>query len=373
MKVLITTLAITALIGLIAAGTLPAADFDGDSQDDIAIFRPSSGLWAVRDITRVYFGGSSDDPAAGDYNGDGIADIGIFRGSSGLWAIRDVTRVYFGGSADEPVTGGAGGQRLYDYVVKVNDGADLVAALESTTYTSVFIPDGTYSVSEVINVPANIKHIVGESNSTIIQFAAEGDYLSIEGPNCHLEELRFTGGGSTSLFRGAVYIDNSYTTIENCRSVDSLNHGFEYSSNADYVSFINCAVRNAADNGFEGSKLVLTSRLTNCSAYNCSSIGFTSCRNLSSCVVDGNNTTVTGFWGCLVLSACQAYNARFDGFGVCSYLSACVVNGKTHTDYGFYTCHNLSSCHVENLSGTGSAYNLCTHYSLAETGSCDSI
>jgi len=371
MKVLITTLAITALIGLIAAGTLPAADFDGDSQDDIAIFRPSSGLWAVRDITRVYFGGSSDDPAAGDYNGDGIADIGIFRGSSGLWAIRDVTRVYFGGSADEPVTGGAGGQRLYDYVVKVNDGADLVAALESTTYTSVFIPDGTYSVSEVINVPANIKHIVGESNSTIIQFAAEGDYLSIEGPNCHLEELRFTGGGSTSPSRGAIYIDNSYATIENCRSVASLSYGFQYSINAKNISFINCLTRNAASTGFFGDTLVLTSRLTNCSAYNCSSYGFNSCRNLSSCVVNGNNNTTGGFLNCFTLSACQAYYTTSSGYSSCRYLSACVVYGESITDYGFKGCHNLSSCHAEDLSGTEAPYVDCTHYSLAATGSCD--
>jgi len=365
-KILTTTLAITGLIGLIAAGILPAADFDGDSRDDIAIFRPSSGLWAIRDVTRVYFGGSADDPAAGDYNGDGIADIGIFRGDSGLWAIRDVTRVYFGDSTDEPVTGGAGGQRLYDYVVKVNDGADLVTALENTTYKSVFIPDGTYSVNEVINVPANIKHIVGESNSTIIQFAADGDYLSIEGPNCHLEELRFTGGGATSPSRGAVYIDASYATIENCRSVNSLSNGFQYSSNADYVSFVNCVARNAGSEGFSGSILVLTSRLTNCSAYNCTTNGFASCRNLSSCVVDGDNTTPNGFWGCVTISACQAYYTTFSGYFSCYYLSACVIDGESTTNYGFHTCHNLSSCHVEDITTT--EYFACL---LRDSGSCD--
>jgi len=39
-----------------------AADFDGDGKGDIAIYRPSSGLWAVRGITRVYFGRSGDIP-----------------------------------------------------------------------------------------------------------------------------------------------------------------------------------------------------------------------------------------------------------------------------------------------------------------------
>jgi len=80
-------------------------DYNGDGTSDIAIFRDSSGLWAIRDLTRVYFGGSSDETVPGDYNGDGTTEIGIFRDSSGLWAIRDVTRAYFGGGGDLPEPG----------------------------------------------------------------------------------------------------------------------------------------------------------------------------------------------------------------------------------------------------------------------------
>ena len=50
-----------------------AADFNGDGRDDIAVFRPSIGLWAVRGVTRVYFGGSGDNPVPADYNHDGRA------------------------------------------------------------------------------------------------------------------------------------------------------------------------------------------------------------------------------------------------------------------------------------------------------------
>ena len=71
----------------------------------LAIFRPTSGLWAIRNITRAYFGNSSDTPVYSDYDGDGTKDIAIFRGSSGLWAIRGITRSYFGGSSDEPIPG----------------------------------------------------------------------------------------------------------------------------------------------------------------------------------------------------------------------------------------------------------------------------
>ncbi|MDP8214640.1 MAG: hypothetical protein RAO92_09160 [Candidatus Euphemobacter frigidus] len=71
---------------------------------DIALFRGSSGLWAVRGVSRVYFGGSTDQPVPGDYGGDGTFYPGIYRPASGLWSVSGVTRVYFGGSSDTPVT-----------------------------------------------------------------------------------------------------------------------------------------------------------------------------------------------------------------------------------------------------------------------------
>lgn len=89
-------------------------DYDGDGTTDIGIFRPGSGLWAIRGVSRVYFGSSSDIPQPGDYDGDGSVDIGIFRFSSGLWAIRGVTRVYFGRSTDEPIIGDYNGDGTMD-------------------------------------------------------------------------------------------------------------------------------------------------------------------------------------------------------------------------------------------------------------------
>ena len=79
------------------------SDYDGDETKDIAIFRGTSGLWAIRGITRIYFGNSSDDPIAGDYNDDGISDIAIFRESSGRWAVRGLTRCYFGTTGAIPL------------------------------------------------------------------------------------------------------------------------------------------------------------------------------------------------------------------------------------------------------------------------------
>jgi len=89
-------------------------DFDGDGTSDIGIFRPASGLWAVRSVTRAYFGGADDLIVPGDYNGDGTSDIGIFRTASGLWAIQGVTRAYFGGASDLPVPGDYDGDGTAD-------------------------------------------------------------------------------------------------------------------------------------------------------------------------------------------------------------------------------------------------------------------
>lgn len=80
-------------------------DYNGDGTSDIAVFRESSGLWAIRNLTRLYFGSSGDLPVPGDYNGNGTTDIGIFRDSSGLWAIRAITRAYFGRAGDLPESG----------------------------------------------------------------------------------------------------------------------------------------------------------------------------------------------------------------------------------------------------------------------------
>jgi hypothetical protein len=89
-------------------------DYDGDGTSDIGIFRGSSGLWAIRGVTRVYFGTSTDETAPGDYDGDGTTDIGIFRPASGLWALRDISRIYFGALTDEPIQGDYSGDGTWD-------------------------------------------------------------------------------------------------------------------------------------------------------------------------------------------------------------------------------------------------------------------
>ncbi len=87
-------------------GDVPVpADYSGRGKKEAAVFRASSGLWAVRSLTRFYFGREGDIPVPGDYRGTGPALPAIYRPERGLWSVRGVTRIYFGAPADLPVPG----------------------------------------------------------------------------------------------------------------------------------------------------------------------------------------------------------------------------------------------------------------------------
>ena len=78
-----------------------SGDYDGDGTADVAVFRPAPGLWAIKGISRFYYGRAGDRPVSGDFNGDGTAAAGIFRPNDSLWAIRGLTRFIFGEMDDQ--------------------------------------------------------------------------------------------------------------------------------------------------------------------------------------------------------------------------------------------------------------------------------
>jgi len=87
-------------------GDIPSSgDYDGDGTAEIAVFRPAEGLWGLRQLSRVYFGGPDNIPVPADYDGDGLCDVAVFRPASGLWALRGISRIYYGNSDDRPVPG----------------------------------------------------------------------------------------------------------------------------------------------------------------------------------------------------------------------------------------------------------------------------
>ncbi len=89
-------------------------DYDGDGTTDIGNYRPAAGHWFVRGQTGIFWGRPGDIPVPGDYRADGTTDIGVYRSASGLWAIRGVTRAYWGRGGDEPVPGDYNGDGVIE-------------------------------------------------------------------------------------------------------------------------------------------------------------------------------------------------------------------------------------------------------------------
>ena len=78
-------------------------DYDGDGDWDVAVFRPSTGKWYIKDQYQVKYGMSGDIPVPGDYDGDGDWDVAVFRPSTGKWYVKDQYQVNYGMSGDFPL------------------------------------------------------------------------------------------------------------------------------------------------------------------------------------------------------------------------------------------------------------------------------
>ncbi len=109
-------------------GDIPTSeDFDGDSISDIGVFRPSTGVWYYQRSTDntvgiVPFGTNGDIPAAADYDGDTKADLVVYRPSSGAWYVLPTLsgspyQLQFGIAGDTPVVGDYDGDGKSDVAV----------------------------------------------------------------------------------------------------------------------------------------------------------------------------------------------------------------------------------------------------------------
>lgn len=108
-------------------------DFDGDGRDDLAIWRPHFGLWAIlkssvdnADLIWKQWGLPGDYPMPGDYTGDSIADLVVWRPTDGYWYVCksdvdfDCTQPQiqqFGLPGDRPLKGDFDGDRILDFAV----------------------------------------------------------------------------------------------------------------------------------------------------------------------------------------------------------------------------------------------------------------
>ena len=110
-------------------GTLQVqpSDFDGDRMSDVAVWRPSSGVWYVRRSTdnnysSIQFGGGSfgDEVVPGNYDGDNKIDYAVYR--KGVWYILNSSNgqsrvAQFGLASDKAVPGDYDGDGKTDLAV----------------------------------------------------------------------------------------------------------------------------------------------------------------------------------------------------------------------------------------------------------------
>ena len=104
-------------------------DYDGDGKTDLAVWRPGTGQWVIRNSsngsTRTEgwgLGSLNDQPAPGDYDGDGRTDLAVFRNNDSTWYIlnsADSTfRAQFWGTiGDKPVAADYDGDGKTDIAV----------------------------------------------------------------------------------------------------------------------------------------------------------------------------------------------------------------------------------------------------------------
>lgn len=84
-------------------GLAPPADFDGDGDTDISVYRPSLGRWYIRNGDAFNWGLVDDIPVPADYDGDGDAEGAVYRPSNGRWYIRGESSFPWGAGGDIPL------------------------------------------------------------------------------------------------------------------------------------------------------------------------------------------------------------------------------------------------------------------------------
>ena len=121
------------------------SNFDSDNASDIAIFRPSSGVWFSLNSSNegfqvVQFGSNGDKIVPGDYDGDGKTDFAVWRPSTGEWYVQKSDGsgfiiAQFGSNGDVPAVGDYDGDLKSDFAVyRPSEGVWYILRSSNGTY-----------------------------------------------------------------------------------------------------------------------------------------------------------------------------------------------------------------------------------------------
>jgi len=174
------------------AGDIPApGDYDGDGKTDLCIFRASTGTWWILKSSdgsfySIPFGVAEDKPAPADYDGDGKTDIAVFRPSNGNWYISQSSdsqpvQGQFGLSSDSPTPKDFDGDGRADLAVWRSS--------ESTFYSlnssNLQIPTYNFGRSNSTPVPADYDgdgradYAIRSGADWIIRFSSTGNTQTV--------------------------------------------------------------------------------------------------------------------------------------------------------------------------------------------------
>jgi len=139
--------------------------------------------------------------------------------------------------------------KTHDYFVNADDWSDLVTALESGSYASIFIPNGTYTCTDneanPIVAHANVKRLSFESKAGAIidaNCATNGliqDFITIPSIDCVVDgcTIRNFGNGLYAAIKGTVNGSFSRATlVENCHFENILNNNSRCVQNCAAIS-----------------------------------------------------------------------------------------------------------------------------------------
>jgi hypothetical protein len=100
-------------------------NYDGDKRTDQAVFR--NGIWYIQNSSNgavqiTQFGLPGDKPVQGDYDGDGKTDIAVWRESNNVWYVLrssdgGFSAYQFGSAGDHALTGDYDGDGRFDYAI----------------------------------------------------------------------------------------------------------------------------------------------------------------------------------------------------------------------------------------------------------------
>lgn len=288
----------------------------------------------------------------------------------------------------------------YDYIVSAGDYDELRFIVERTSYEKIFIPNGTYQMSNSSKdtfLSLDRKKILqGESRDGVIfniDFATchnvtkgiEGE--STEGRESEIRDISFNFGDvgqylnsrDLSLIYGIKVVErvdfiNAYSTdyaieticIENCDNVnDIIMQNVESGiRSSDKISNIVAVCKRFGDKAFLGLNLchnienasltgfkigaTNSEGTTNISCID-SEKGFYECTKISDALADGDGQNV-GFDKCEYLFNASA-SGQTVGFNECSDLDNCVFTITNSSVQGFSECERLRRCYN---TGTGS-------------------